>query len=98
MKVLAKRIYFDDENCYKCSDFEVEHCGVIFVFDVRVEFIETWRAFYRESTGLEVDGYNDITINFEGAYNSDYDEIYPPKRVIGEVEKFIKNHLENELR
>ena len=97
MKVLAKQIYFDDENCYKCSDFEVEHCGVIFVFDVRVQFIETGRAYYRETTGLEVDGYNDITLYFEGAYNAYYDEIYPPKRVIGEVEQFIKKHLENEL-
>lgn len=97
MKVLTKKIYYDDANCYKCSDFEVYYCGVIFVFDVHVEFIETRRAFYYETTGLEVDGYNAITLNFEGAYSSQYDEVYPPKKVINEVEKFIKNHLENEL-
>lgn len=96
MKVLTNKIYYDDANCYKCSDFEVEHCGVIFVFDVQVEFIETRRAYY-ETTGLEVDGYNAMTLYFEGAYSSDYDEIHPPKRVIDEVEKFIKNYLENEL-
>ena len=96
MNVLTEKIYYDYENCYKCSDFEVEHCDVIFVFDVRVEYIETSRAYYYES-GLEVDGYNAMTLYFEGAYSSDYDEIHPPKRVIDEVEKFIKNHLENEL-